>query len=99
MNLRSLDLESDALPINPPRHLAVFFIIISRLKKSTTSFDMLMTVMHVQTALSLLKVVPTALLAALLKGPVREAQSALRQQPVLRQVILDTLSGQHAHAQ
>ena len=44
------------------------------------------------------QVVPTALLAALLKSSVREAKSALKQQPVLRQAVLDTLSGRLAQA-
>lgn len=44
------------------------------------------------------QVVPTALLAALLKSSVHEAKSALKQQPVLRQAVLDTLSGRLAQA-
>ncbi|KAK7101181.1 glucokinase regulatory protein-like [Littorina saxatilis] len=54
---------------------------------------------HIKIGASKPKVVPTALLAALLRCTIREAKVALDQQPVLRQVILDSMAGQQGNTQ
>lgn len=48
---------------------------------------------HIKIGAAKSKVVPTALLAAMLKSNMKEAEGLLQEQPVLRQAILNALSG------
>ncbi|KAK7504005.1 hypothetical protein BaRGS_00004737 [Batillaria attramentaria] len=49
---------------------------------------------HIKIGASKLRVVPTALLAALLKRPIAEAEKILQQQPITRQAVLASLNQQ-----